>query len=345
MENAKLGDISKLAQMGGPIVGRALEYSISRENGTASGFVRALQHYGRDLSPYVEDAQKLFDDVIIGVGRKDLVIVRDILESGLTTPLPNPMAQSSVQWEETDDSGKATIGMYPNTQKFTDRPDFQPKQIPIYAVWSEFMYHSRDLAISARNNLGIDTMQAERSVRRVNEMHEKIILDGLPFNSAGIPLYGFLNHPDVNPYLFTGGVAWDDPAKTGADILIDMQAMMRLCKDDKFNGPFRFYLPENYEDKMEQDYSDQYPTSIMTRLEQLQSIESIRVAPSLPDDTVLCYQPTRDVVDMFDGQRPTVVPWQSPDGWHSHWMVISWEIPRIRSNYNDEMGVAVGTPV
>ena len=50
-----------------------------------------------------------------------------------------------------------------------------------------------------------------------------------------------------------------------------------------------------------------------------------------------------DVVDMVVGQQPTVIPWTSLDGFTIHNLVMAIMIPRVRSDYEGNSGICIGT--
>jgi hypothetical protein len=58
---------------------------------------------------------------------------------------------------------------------------------------------------------------------------------------------------------------------------------------------------------------------------------------------VALVQMTSDVIDMVVGQYPTVIPWTSLDGFTIHNLVMAILIPRVRSDYNGDSGIVIGT--
>jgi hypothetical protein len=84
----------------------------------------------------------------------------------------------------------------------------------------------------------------------------------------------------------------------------------------------------------------------------LDSLQAIRTAdlltsgngatPSIGNKVILL-QMTSDVVDMVVGQPPTVIPWTSLDGFTIHNLIMAIMIPRVKSDYEGNSGVCVGT--
>jgi hypothetical protein len=51
---------------------------------------------------------------------------------------------------------------------------------------------------------------------------------------------------------------------------------------------------------------------------------------------------TDDVVQMVNGQAPTVIPWTSLDGFTLHWVVLAIMVQRVRSDYDGNSGIYLG---
>ena len=64
----------------------------------------------------------------------------------------------------------------------------------------------------------------------------------------------------------------------------------------------------------------------------------------MPANTAVLVQMTSDVVEIVQGQSPVVIPWTSLDGFTLHWLVMAIQIPRVRSDYDSQSGICVGTP-
>jgi len=54
-------------------------------------------------------------------------------------------------------------------------------------------------------------------------------------------------------------------------------------------------------------------------------------------------QMTSDVVEIVNGQPPTVIPWTSLDGFTLYWLIMAIQVPRVRSDYDGNSGVCIGT--
>jgi hypothetical protein len=49
---------------------------------------------------------------------------------------------------------------------------------------------------------------------------------------------------------------------------------------------------------------------------------------------------SRDTVDVIDGLQPTPVMWESHGGMMMHFKVLSIMVPRLKSDFNGNCGIA-----
>jgi hypothetical protein len=178
-------------------------------------------------------------------------------------------------------------------------------------------------------------------------------LDGVALAVAGYSAPGLLNAPNVNTQSLTAA-SWSPAHPVGTTILAQVQAMIATLQADKKFGPYRLYVGTGISNALDNDYSTSTNTvtTIRQRLLQIDGLEAIRTADLLPAGTavtdpigakIVLVQMTSDVVDMVVGQPPTVIPWTSLDGFTIHNLVMAIMIPRVRSDYDGNSGICVGT--
>jgi hypothetical protein len=128
--------------------------------------------------------------------------------------------------------------------------------------------------------------------------------------------------------------------------------MLAKLRANKKYGPFRMYVNTDIGAVLDNDYVTAAPqNTIKERLLKLEGLQAIRTADLIPGGTAVTYvgakvaivQMTSDVIDMVVGQRPTVIPWTSLDGFTFHNLVMAILIPRVRSDYNGDSGICIGT--
>lgn len=313
--------------------------------------VRGLRTPGfRALSPLIDRAQLIIDRVVIQVGMARLTFVADLLAEGLTYNLPDPLSVTQIEWSRSNKVGAAERVMTPSHRKENKLPDVLASRLPVYLTIDGFELDIRTLRMSQRIGMPLDTNLIAQCTRSVNEgledaaINGATTLDGQDLVVAGYSAPGLLNAPNANTQTLTAA-AWD-ATPDGAVIFAEVQAMIaKLVADFKF-GPYNLYLPTTVGAFLEADFKAFGAMSIRQRLEQMVNGGrglNIRTADMMPVNKAALVQMTTDVVDIVDGQRPTVIPWTSLDGFTIHNLVMAIMIPRVRSDYNGNSGICIGT--
>lgn len=300
----------------------------------------------RALSPLSENAQKVVDDAVVEVGLDRLTVAADVMAENLTYPLTDPLSVLEVQWESVSDEGGAQRTMLPTARGEQNASDRRQHRIPVYLTTDDFSVGVRTLRASQRSGNPIDVSSVKKATRRVNEGIEDAMLNGGGVTVSGQDTPGLLTHADVNNFVYgTSGRAWDHTSKTGQDIFDDVSGMIDVLQGIKKWGPYNLYVPTTYGNKLNADFKANGSGSILSRLQEMTAGGRnlrIRTADFLPTNKTALVQMTDDTVDMITGQAPTVIPWASPDGFTLYWMVMAIMVPRVRSDYNGDMGVVVG---
>jgi hypothetical protein len=305
----------------------------------------------RAYSPLPRNAEEVIDQSIIRVGRQRLTIVSDLLDAGLTYPLADWLSLTTLTTQRAGESGRAQVGMTPDTRGERQVPDLGELTVPIFCVWDDWQYDARILATAQRVGYPIDTTTAEQATRNVNEKLEDITLNGVAdangdlYKIYGNLTYGILNAPNANTQAYAGGVAWDDPNKTGTQILADILAMMAKADAAGYPGPYTLYIPTSYGFALSKEFTAGYPRTILSRLLEIPNLTAIKVLPYLPANRTILIQLTSDVIDLVVGQLPSQYSWptyagQPFTGVSS--MVVACVIPRVKYDYNDKSGIVLG---
>ncbi len=296
----------------------------------------------RALAPMPDDAQKLIDDAVIEVALERLTIFRDVMEAGLTFPITNPLSVLDVQWEQTSKSGGAQRTMSPGARGESQLVDRTIKNIPVYVTTDDFDLNVRTLLASQRSGQPLDLTMVQQATRRVNEALEDAIINGASVTVGTNTTPGILAAPNVNTQAYVDTEAWTHANHSGADILTDVQNMAGKNQADNMYGPYNLYIPTLYENKLNEDYVSGYPKTIRARLLELSYINKIATADRLPADRTVLMQMTSDVIDIIDGEQPTVIPYLSPDGFTFYWIVMAIQVPRVKDDFDGQSGICVG---
>ena len=316
------------------------------------------EHQFRTLAPLQDKAQVLIDKAVVEVGLQRLTLVADLLARGLTYNLTDPLSVAQLEWNSSNKIGAAQRTMSPAARGENKLPIVTPNRLPIYLTTDQFEIDIRTLKNSQRVGTPLDTSMVKACTRAVNEAIEDAAingattLDGQALTVAGYTAPGILNAPNANTQSLTAA-AWTT-TPVGSTVFAETMAMITKLQGDKKFGPYVMYVGTQIGNTLDTDYNSgtSNPITIRQRLLQIESLQAIRVAdlitsgngatPSIGNKVALV-QMTSDVVDIVVGQAPTVIPWTSLDGFMIHNLVMAIMIPRVRSDYDGNSGICIGT--
>ena len=290
------------------------------------------------------DEWKQLDDALVAATRYRLGGVDDLIASGLTYTLGNALGTTVLEWHDVSDAMQAVISMDGVTRGEGDRPEFQTNYLPIPIIHVDYEINARVLEASRKLGNPLDTIEIEMAVRRIKEKLENMLFtdDGYSYGElddrSRNRIYGYVNHPDVN--LVTLGTHWDASAKTSAGILNDVLQMKAASIAAYHFGPWKLYIPTNYEVILDDDYDTTTPGITMReRLLKIDGITSIKVVDTLASDTVLLVQMTPDVVRMVQGFGIQNDEWKTEGGMVTKYKVMTIQVPQVRSDQNGKCGI------
>lgn len=325
----------------------------SEQSPIASHMMRTLHETGdlsiaslRTLAPLPDRTQNLIDRAVVSVGLDRLSFVAELISRGLTYTLNDPLSVPFIEWESVNQTGGAQRTMTPSARGEFQMPNRTLYRLPIYLTTDDFSLSIRTLRSSQRVGTPLDTTLIEQATRRVNEAIEDAAINGattLDGQALQVGTYtapGLLNAPNANTYTLTAD--WD--TATGAQIYADVAAMITKLEADKKYGPYVIVTGTSYNNALDADYKVNGDRTIRERVMLFPQIEGIVFADMMPVNTVAIVQMTSDVVQLVQGQAPTVIPWTSNDGFTFFWLVMAIQVPRFRSDYNGSSGIVIGTP-
>ena len=298
----------------------------------------------RALSPLSDKAQVLVDKAVVEVGLERLTVVADVMAANLTFPLSDPLSVTQVEWEAVSQTGGAQRTMSPSARGEFQMPDRTISRLPIYLTTDDFSLGIRTLKMSQRVGQPIDTSLIKAATRRVNEGLEDAMingattLDGEELKVGGYAAPGLLNAPNANVHTLTN---W--ASVSGDDIYTQVAAMIAKAQADKKYGPYHLYTGTVFGNGLDRDYKANGDLTIRERLMKLDNLSDIKTADMMPASTAVLVQMTSDVVEVINGQAPTVIPWTSLDGFTLFWLVMAIQVPRVRSDYDGNSGIVIGT--
>lgn len=304
----------------------------------------------RTLAPLPERSQIVLDTAVVEVGLERLTFAADIMAAGLTYNLSDPLSLTQLAWNSSNKAGAAQRTMSPSARGENKLPAILENRLPIYLTTDNFDLDIRTLKMSQRVGMPLDTSLIKACTRSVNEAIEDAAIngattiDGQDLQVAGYKAPGVVNAPNAATQALTAA-AWD-VSPVGSTVFAETQAMLAKLRTNKKYGPYRMYVNTSVGAYLDNDYdttSASQGLTIKQRLLKIEGLEAVRTADLMPATKVVIVQMTSDVVDMVVGQKPTVIPYTSLDGFTFHNLVMAIMIPRVRSDYNGASGICVGT--
>lgn len=307
----------------GPIAQRLLESNFN---------VNALRPQG----VLRKDEWKLLDDKVIEVARTRLVAVKDLMDLGLTTNIPNALGVPQVDYERVSSMTAAEVSMSGVTQGVNDRMLFDLKSTPLPIIHKDFQINIRALASSRNKGMPLDTMQAALAARLVSEKVEAMVFGGYSaINIGGATIYGYTTATNRN----TGSVTATWVTTTGENMVTDILRMISAACGDNMFGPYGLYVPQAVYNRLGNDYKANSDKTILQRMLEIDQLQFVRPSTNLSGTNIILVQLTSDVVDMLDGLQPTTVMWDEQGGMVTKFKVMAIMAPRIRDDYAGQSGI------
>lgn len=288
------------------------------------------------------DEWRRLDDAVVRAGMQRLVGFDDLRRNGLVFPLDNAMGFTVLTYERISEAMEAKVSIDPIERTAGDQVDHETVHLPLPVIYSDYSIGDRILQESRNRGQALDTANATAAARVVAEKLEDMLFGSTAlYEHNGAKIHTYLTEPNINTVSMN--IAWDDSAKTARTILDDVLEMKQASIDDRHYGPWHLYVPTSYDTVLDEDYEDTGTTatgqSIRERLLSINGIEGISVVDRLAADTVLLVQMTEDVVDLVDGMPIQNVQWSEQGGFVHNFKVMTIQIPRVKSDYNDRSGI------
>jgi len=295
----------------------------------------------RSLDVLRKDEWKAFDTAVVEEAVRARRGVADLIAAGLTTTIPRALGKTVFEYERVGDMEDAVISMAGIERSDNDRREWDRAGIPLPMVHKDFDIDLRALEASRNGFTPLDTDYAAVAGRKVSEKQEEMLfgIDDLIFQ--GLPIFGYTNHPDRILKSFGTNGAWSAAAKTGPNMLADLQSGKAALRENGFRGPIWVYVSDNFDEPVGNDYSVS-GGSVMTNRERLlktPGIERIETTEFLSDDEMIMVQATKDVVTWLDGIDITNVQWDLGGGFRIAFKVYAIGIPLIKATQSGKTGI------
>lgn len=293
----------------------------------------------RTLDTLRKDEWKAFDDVLLKEGVIRLAGVADLIGSGLVKTVPNALGKMVYQYEKQTDLGPAKTTLDGRARTDNDGVEFELNQLPLPITHKDFFLNLRQLAASRERGESLDTTQAQAAGRVVAEQLENMLFNGFTGKFGGLSIYGYTTHPNRNTSGFGTGGDWGQVAKTGEQMLTDVQTMQAALQADRMYGPYWIYVPSDAGVRLGGDFKAASDKTIIQRLLEVPGIKGIRVADQLATSNVIMVQATEDVTCWVQGEGIQTVQWDEYGGLQINFKAFAIGVPLVRADIQGRSGV------
>ncbi len=286
------------------------------------------------------DEWRRLDDAVVIAGKQRLIGFEDLKRNGLVYTMNNAMASTVLTYERLSEAMEAEVNINPARRTAGDAVDFETVHLPIPVVHSDFTLNDRLLQESRNRGDGLDTLNAAAAARRVAEKLEDMLFGASSsLTYGGGVIYTYLTEPNINTVSLS--IDWDNSSMTSTLLIADVMAMIQASINDLHYGPWMLYVPTAYQMILAEDYSVSGASSQTRtqRIMMIDGIQGVKVVDRLAANTVLLVQMTSDVVDFVDGLPIQNIHWSTEGGFVHNYKVITIQVPRVKSDYNDKSGI------
>lgn len=340
-----------------------------------AGMMESILAYGHDyerairaFSPLMPREQLLIDNTIVTEFSDRLQVVRRLISNGQTFRLSRPFAHAQIQHGQEGETEGATRSRNPLARSEWDMPERLPVLTPIYYTFADFQLTLPDIETSRNGGVPLDTSLLRNKARDIAEDIEDAVINGPGVQVLGSNAFGLLNAPGINTFNLSGGLNWDNPSKTGVQILADMNSIFSAFDSIRAFGPIDIWLPVSWYNalnfKRRDDTVDRTVFQDIGDLRRSNQAVFIGQADRLPEDQMVAYIRSSNSIDLvvgdFGGQKApddpntpdsnpvpiTVFPWQEKAGLVLNWKLIACVIPRAKQTFSGVSGIiknAVGS--
>jgi uncharacterized linocin/CFP29 family protein len=280
------------------------------------------------------------DAAVVDVAKTELRAIDDLRAAGCIENIDG-MATPVLGYERVGDITGATMSMDGLREGETDRPDIDLQLLPIPIIHKDLSFSAREVLAARRAGTDFSTWSIRKSVRRVMELANDLLLGtAASYSFGGGTIYGYTNYPGRITKTLTNPTAAGWTPQTLVSELLDMRQSLR----NKFHrGPYVMYVSTDWEVVLDDDYSGAYNgNTLRTRLQQIENIASIRSVDGLSGYQIILVQMSPEVIQEIIGMDVKVVQWEEKGGMELKYKVMGIYVPRIRTDKNSNTGIAHG---
>lgn len=347
----KTNGVSQGVRLNG--LGHYRPYRKDNENYIFNAFGEKVSFGSQNASVLPLDSWKKLDTDISSVVRTELNVFNDIMNVGTVDLGSEESALGTFLYinEMYSDSGDAALSMTGRGKINNDTSLVKSETLPLPMVNDDFRLDIRTLNASKRgaygngSNVAIDSRNAENSARKTAEQLEDLaIVGGGAFSYAGSSVYGMTTVP--NRLQTTYVKEWSDGTKTFDECVADVRAWINLhyIQGTAGNKALMLYIPSAWNVALSLTRGTDSGVSLKNFLmATFPELIDIKPVFRMTVNSVCLIEMRPRTVKVINGFAPTPISWMSPDGLEFNWKLLTLQIPKFYSDYNDVCGIVHAT--
>lgn len=268
-----------------------------------NGALFAHDEFAGNASTLPKDVWGAWDKNAVLIQRDTLAVFNDLAAS---VSKPVPLGKIVNYFRTLSDSGDVNISLDGRSKARLDSPVTEYEGTPVPIIDSEASFGWREMLAAQSEGESLDGDALANNQRKIAEKLEDIALNGdSSIVIAGAKMYGLR----TAPYRATGTHGYTLNGATGAQWVSAVTAALKAMHANNFRSPATIYL--NWDDwfyASSTEYTANYPKKILQAIQEIQGIQSIVPANSVPASEILGIVKRSDVVQVLNGMPLTTRP-------------------------------------
>lgn len=276
------------------------------------------------------------DNAVLAMVALRMNILADLRRQNLVQPVS--FATMLSQWRVGSERTAATVSMDGRTAGDRDRTDKKVYGVPVPIIHAEYSIGRRELLASRTLGSSLDTTEAAAAAAAVIEKAEQMVVSGqTDVVISGSTVHGLTSHSGRE----TGTAASYGGGDFGtiSNILPTFLGGISAMAAKRYHGPFQVYIAPTQYIQMLARYTDGSGQNALDSVLRLPQITEVKASDFLTDGHAVMVQMTPNVIDLLEGGGVENREWVSPDGQELFFKVMYVVAPRVKVDYEGNLGI------
>lgn len=307
------------------------------------------------------------DQKVLMANRTPLIAWKDLAAAATVSGFDG-MSHTTYEYEAMSDPGEAMISMSGLVDGRNLAPDFGLSSIPIPIIHVDWYLDLRRLNVSRNRGTPLNTTLGDAAGARIGEAVEDMVIGrrvGPQFgtvttgptahrdsSTVGSKIWGYTNFPMRQTKTDLTVPTGSNPQATLDDVL----EMRDMLYEQDFSGPFMVYHSTDWDRYMDDDhgqigtgssYGFAPSKSLRQRLKEIDNIADVRRLPRLKASTnpftLIMIQLTPQVAEAVNAAQIRTQQWETKGGWQLNFRTWAMQVPLLKYDYNENMGLVHAT--